>query len=507
MRFGQEFDFDYHEDFTSLLEDRSISCYRSDLRSIYNADILGYKPKQATSHRRLLNEILSRTDLDVKEICEKIMSGNVPKEWKIVLIHAKEREIKIAPRLFAMMPLEMRMYFCVTESNIAKNIFPFFPQQTMNLDESELHKRLYYLTGNKNIPKEFVAVIGNLDFSSWNLTWIKEATEQIFEFIDDVHGTPNLFTYTHDFFSESLISLASNMNPPHSLFSSKSGDPPPCNELWYNHQSGFEGLRQKGWTLCTIGLLLLVEQETGIKSYIIGQGDNQVCKLLIPVPRDANDSDSYMETNQHVVTEKTKIFMSVLEKRASELGLMVKACETSTSTDVMMYGKEIMYKGAYMTQGIKRISRALPDTNETFPNLHTRVTTLQTSGFSCAQKTVDMVTPFFVSAVEAIVSTMDSFDTLRRHGKITTREHSQVTSRNFKKFLSLLNSEISGYPFLNFLHMLYRGCPDPVTSSITGLHIISKEDNFARRIYIWLTAGLFEIGEGDPELLISNPNL
>jgi hypothetical protein len=49
----------------------------------------------------------------------------VPKDWKIVLIHSKEREIKTAPRLFDMMPLEMHMYFCVTESNIS-NIFPFF---------------------------------------------------------------------------------------------------------------------------------------------------------------------------------------------------------------------------------------------------------------------------------------------------------------------------------------------------------------------------------------------
>jgi hypothetical protein len=41
LRFGQEFDFDYHEDFTSLIEDKSISCYRSELRTVYNSDVLG----------------------------------------------------------------------------------------------------------------------------------------------------------------------------------------------------------------------------------------------------------------------------------------------------------------------------------------------------------------------------------------------------------------------------------------------------------------------------------
>jgi hypothetical protein len=35
-------------------------------------------------------------------------------------IRAKEQERKIAPRLFAMVVLEMSVYYCVTEANIAK---------------------------------------------------------------------------------------------------------------------------------------------------------------------------------------------------------------------------------------------------------------------------------------------------------------------------------------------------------------------------------------------------
>jgi hypothetical protein len=175
-----------------------------------------------------LNEVLSRPEINIKEICDKISRGDVPKEWKIVLIHSKERGIKIAG-LSAMMPLEMRTYFCVAESNIAMNVFPFFPQQKMNLDESELHKRLYYLTGNKNIRKEFLPVLLIIDFSSWNLTWVDPATQLIFEIIDDLHGTPNLCVYTHQFFSQILISLASNLNPPHTLFFCRTGDPPACN--------------------------------------------------------------------------------------------------------------------------------------------------------------------------------------------------------------------------------------------------------------------------------------
>lgn len=55
--------------------------------------------------------------------------------------------MKQEPRLFAMMVLEMRLYFCVTEANLSHTIFKYFPQQTMTLGETELTKRLYYGSG------------------------------------------------------------------------------------------------------------------------------------------------------------------------------------------------------------------------------------------------------------------------------------------------------------------------------------------------------------------------
>jgi hypothetical protein len=35
VRFNQEFSFDYHLDYTELLEDRALACQQGDLRSIY----------------------------------------------------------------------------------------------------------------------------------------------------------------------------------------------------------------------------------------------------------------------------------------------------------------------------------------------------------------------------------------------------------------------------------------------------------------------------------------
>jgi hypothetical protein len=71
------------------------------------------------------------------------------------------------------------------------------------------------------------------------------------------------------------------------------------------------------WTLATIGLLLLVEFETGFKSYILGQGDNQVCKLILPIAQEYETVDSYIETHQAEITDNINKFLTNL-KSASE---------------------------------------------------------------------------------------------------------------------------------------------------------------------------------------------
>lgn len=165
IKFDKEFDFDYKQDFTELIDDKSLSCIRSELPSIYNRSKLKWNPEKPTTQRRVLLETLNRRVLDIKSICDKIMNREIPDAWKIILVHAKEREMKIAPRLFAMMVLEMRLYFCVTEGNLADTMFKYFPQQSMTLDESELAKRIYSLSTDRG-REDFISIISSLDFKS-----------------------------------------------------------------------------------------------------------------------------------------------------------------------------------------------------------------------------------------------------------------------------------------------------------------------------------------------------
>jgi hypothetical protein len=57
-----------------------------------------------------------------------------------------------------------------------------------------------------------------------------------------------------------MIVMASYLKPSISIINLPTGEPPECNELWYGHTGGFEGLQQKGWTLITIALILYVKK-------------------------------------------------------------------------------------------------------------------------------------------------------------------------------------------------------------------------------------------------------
>lgn len=130
--------------------------------------------------RRVLIEILKRPEVSFKKIRRTIQSQNIPEEWLVIGLHAKERELKIKARLFAMMVLEMRLYFGMTEKNIAEKIFPYIPFQTMTWTDSDLLKVLLNLSEmhmrNKLKSMNFLSIVISLDFNKFNQRWRYEST-------------------------------------------------------------------------------------------------------------------------------------------------------------------------------------------------------------------------------------------------------------------------------------------------------------------------------------------
>lgn len=217
ITFDQEFEFDYFPDFLELLSDKSLSPYLLNWVKVYSRDLHNVIDTGTMKEsRRVLMEILSRRDLSIELICKTIGGRRVPDHWKVVGLHAKERELKIKARLFAMMVLEMRLYFCSTEANIARTIFQYLPCQTMTWSETELLRHIHHVT-QPDENQLFIPITISLDFEKWNNRWRDAAVRPIFKNLDNLLGCDNLFTYSHEFFESSYFYLSSHLHPPEQI--------------------------------------------------------------------------------------------------------------------------------------------------------------------------------------------------------------------------------------------------------------------------------------------------
>lgn len=507
--------FDYNEDFTQLLNDKSIAPMLSDEKTCYNLNMMGgTKPPKAKTSRRLLSEIINTKNIDTKEICETISKRQVPSDWYHIKLSPKEREINVIPRLFAMMVLWIRLFFCMLESNISKNLFPYYPQQSMNNTEEKLNRRLIAMS-NTARGGSWVDVIIGIDFSKWNIHWSPFNTRIFAEFLNLLFGVVGLFDFGHEFFSQAIVSLSSAFHIPGEFFADSTFSAKVKHQYrWNYHLGGLEGIMQKFWTWITIGILLLVEHKTGISAEIVGQGDNQVCKIRIYLKMGNMTREEALKANDSHIKAVVQEFLKTLDEIASAMGLKIKILESWVSDSVMNYGKQLFVHGACMPQLLKRLSRVLPDVNENFPTIPLRVGTLQSSGYSSAQKTYTIAIPYYISTLEACITISRDIVRMTRNKNfpIHSNLHNLIYSRSFWIILLNLPSDLTTLPFINLLQYDYRGVPDDFTTYITYLHMMIANEHpsdditkVLKRIWRAISTQKFEYGKPNAELLVTNP--
>ena len=197
-RYTQIFDLDMAPNFLEFMDDKSISQYRSNIASNWDPKI------ERKSHRRLLLEMLSREEIDLKAVFYAVMRREIPFDWLIVCLYPKERELKPAPRMFSMMVFEMRAFFTILEANIADNVFKYMPQQTMTKDRLTIAKLFMDLTKPSADSGE-IHMFLEVDLSRWNLRWRELTVHQVGSTLDDMFGSLGCFTYVHEFFKECMI--------------------------------------------------------------------------------------------------------------------------------------------------------------------------------------------------------------------------------------------------------------------------------------------------------------
>lgn len=274
----------------------------------------------------------------------------------------------------------------------------------MTLNEEKLTRRLINMSTPKGTQYYLEITLG-IDFKSWNIHWSWFNTHRVAELLEDWFGRSGLFTFGHQFFSMSEVSLSSKFLIPEQYINASLVDLvlPDDKYGWRDHLGGLKGILQKLYTLITKGILLVVEWRTGIKSSIIGQGDNQVCKLRIPVgDSDEPDYNERLRQNETTIRKAKEEFLKVLNMISAAISIKLKPLESWASESTMIYSKEIYVNGANMFQMIKRIGRTKADVNDDHPTCNVRIGTIQTAGFSAAQKTYVMAVPWFISQVESV---------------------------------------------------------------------------------------------------------
>ena len=309
--------------------------------------------------------------------------------------------MKLDPRMFSMMVLEMRLFFVLTEHNIAQGVFKGIPEQTMTLSRQELLS--LFLQSTRPTSGSWVRAVLGIDFSRWNILWRAETVHPIGKRMDQMYGRPGVFSTVHTFFEESMCLLRLPDYPPDLLTRENRHNPPEGRTLWYGHKGGFEGITQKLWTACTIALVHMSLWHLGLSYRIIGQGDNQVCILDCYIPPGL----SQIQVRDHIRTLVADAAQSIATT-GKTVGQVVKTEECIYSTCFLTYGKEMILRGAYLPTALKYISRLFPSTTSDAPSLYEMISSIS-SGASGATERNDWSYPtyFLAKAIEGITSSRE----------------------------------------------------------------------------------------------------
>ncbi|DAZ90786.1 TPA_asm: polyprotein [Primula virus 1] len=341
-------------DIFHVLNDKAVSPNISELHS----NVMEGKGTQCGALRRGLWRWMTGDSIRCRDFLNDIDENGLNPDAKIIGMYEKEREIKITARMFSLMSEEMRYYFVLTEELIANHILPYFPEITMKDSLNTLLRKLWS-TSKRTSQNKYDTNI-NIDFSKWNLNMRDDLVGPVFKEIDKLFGYENLIARTHTIFTESFIYSASGKYIPKVCKTGFIQDPPMS---YTGHIGGFEGLRQKGWTIVTVLLLAAAAEEMGINIRLMGQGDNQVVRLQMP----SQKWISYKIEDQGQRVEASKIctqYVDHISMIFHDAQLPIKVRETWRSCRLFMYGKMMILDNQTLPQWYKKVLRSYALSNE-----------------------------------------------------------------------------------------------------------------------------------------------
>ncbi|DBA36717.1 TPA_asm: L [Mango betacytorhabdovirus 1] len=349
---------------------------------------------------------MSTDPINCEELLSNINDGILDPNDLVMGQYPKERELGIVARMFTLMTATIRNYVVITEAMLSDDILPYFKQITMTDTLLDLMKKIFsgsrgQKTGSLgekvgNSTRK-VTVCINVDFEKWNLNFRKEATYHVFQQLGKLYGLENLFNRTYDIFYHSYVYLSDgSWTPEINQEGILRTDIP---QAFTGHKGGFEGLRQKGWTIFTNSVIEDVCQRHKISHKVMGQGDNQV--ILVTFFTSQLDPSGEITTEGIVkIKMELKAFEDDLYHTFLKLGLPIKKLETWKSENFFIYGKYPVYKGVPHAMSLKKLCRASPFSNDDTMTLDNMLATIFSNAQAAAMSDVDHFLPYSLALIE-----------------------------------------------------------------------------------------------------------
>ncbi|DBA36568.1 TPA_asm: L [Picris trirhavirus 1] len=482
---------------TSIIADKAVSPSRSELQNL----IRGGKNTDPNIRRGVL-KWLRADHVSCKEILKIVNAGEFLDDWCIIGVYPKEREENIKPRLFALMSFELRLYVVVTEEMLSDNILDYFPQITMTHSQLDLTKSIFTATRHQSTSyskkvSNLVTISISMDFEKWNIKMRKAATYRTFRQLGLLFGMEHLYTATHDILSRCYIYLADgSYTPPESLT-------PDFIRSWIGHLGGFEGLRQKGWTIFTACLIQMVCASRDVSFKLMGQGDNQVVQLIFRLNHTSRGSDVYDERDVARIKNVTESIIKELEATFNSVGMTLKISETWRSSHLFSYGKNMVFDGVPLPLSLKKGARSFYESNEGIMVLDTMMATINTNCQAAAYQDLTHHVAQTVARYESYIMCRCMIEYhpllgvgLKNFSKRPWKSRDLIYDigediPSYKVLAGLMIAVprmLGGYNTTCFFEYIMRGFPDPLTRDLRYMNLLlcglkRIDSHLARQLY------------------------
>jgi mRNA capping enzyme len=498
-------------DMCHILNDKAVSPDMSELKDSIKAG----RGTSCGGKRRGILRWMEGDSINCRSFLAEIDLLGLSKEDLLIGMYEKEREIKVSARMYSLMTERMRYYFVLTEGLIADYILPHFPEITMKDSLNVLIKKMWESGGQRSKGSKDVNI--NIDFSKWNTNMREDLTMKIFKEMDHVFGFDNLISRTHEIFINSLIYSASGKYLPNIVDGEIEDDPPMC---YRGHLGGFEGLRQKGWTVATVCLLAYLSERQKLGMKLMGQGDNQIIRLRMPVSYwgALKLTEDMQKKEARLVVDR---FVDSMDILFSGAGLPIKVRETWTSSRLFMYGKVMLLDGCQLPQWYKKTLRSYALSNEGTLTISGVIGTIATNMCSAGggSETPCLMYLFFLILAEWSLKHMFRYHPFTRckiregevmefalvEGRRKTRKLTKkVNTLWLKSLLVLIPTAVGGSVTIPMTGFIMRGFPDKASEGYAWLKFLASQkspiQSFLRGFYTFLPNDTVEA-----DMLIQSP--